>query len=522
MKLNSIISAVLLASLSTQAFAARFYLVVPLTKAEEKVVDSINVVLTDAQLPAAALTEPYHFDLGSTLSVTGDPAYAAENVSWALVQNALPAGLSLSPTGIISGVPTARQSAEFDAQATYKSKADVGRYAIVVEGVPVHKIDVALAATSLPAGEVSTAYSYDLKPALSVTGDPEYTSAQAAWSATGLPAGMALSADGVLSGTPSASQITSIHVTATYRTKAGSRTYSLVINPVAVSKISVSLAAVSLPAGEVSTAYSYDLKQALSVTGDPEYTSTQVTWSATGLPAGMTLSPSGILSGTPSASQTASIPVTATYRTKTGTRTYSLVINGVDPSKISVALASASLPAGKVNTSYSYDFRSALSVSGDPEYTAGNVTWSASGLPAGLALADGVLSGTPTEAHGAGTNITVNATYRGKVGSQAYSLVIAPVLADSNLAIRTTRQVYGFEGNYPKYLATAMVTNNSGQALTVTGGMFPGAWAAGAEKAMYQFDIRTAAGTYNAGTLSTGQTLMLYWDRTNWSIHSLN
>ena len=57
---------------------------------------------------------------------------------------------------------------------------------------------------------------------------------------------------------------------------------------------------------------------------------TPYTWTATGVPAAMTLSTAGVLSGTPTAAGTASIVVTATDSTtptaQTTTKTFSLTI----------------------------------------------------------------------------------------------------------------------------------------------------------------------------------------------------
>lgn len=72
---------------------------------------------------------------------------------------------------------------------------------------------------------------FDLKPALQVSGDSEFNLALATFSITSgtLPVGLALSAAGVIAGTPTVASLGStIKVKATYKTVSGERTYSMV------------------------------------------------------------------------------------------------------------------------------------------------------------------------------------------------------------------------------------------------------------------------------------------------------
>lgn len=95
--------------------------------------------------------------------------------------------------------------------------------------------------------------------------------------------------------------------------------------------IVVSLGAGTMPDAMVGSPYSYDFVQHLHVTGDPDYDAKTAVWAASGeLPAGLTLSPSGLLSGQPGTKRAAGvgIPITATYKGKAGEQVYTLVING--------------------------------------------------------------------------------------------------------------------------------------------------------------------------------------------------
>ena len=98
--------------------------------------------------------------------------------------------------------------------------------------------------------------------------------------------------------------------------------------------IQVSLNAAPLPAAKVGTAYTYDMKPLLLVTGDPSLDLTKSTWAAvtaSQLPAGLTLASNGVLSGTPTVMNEAgaSFEVVSTYKSKSGRQVYTILVNGV-------------------------------------------------------------------------------------------------------------------------------------------------------------------------------------------------
>jgi hypothetical protein len=282
-------------------------------------------------------------------------------------------------------------------------------------------IRVNLSTVGLPGATAGRAYAgFDFNSVLQVLGDPGFKPTGVTWSVAGgaLPAGLTLGADGKLSGTPAAGGTASFQVKASYRSKAGVQAYQVV-----TAEVAVSLADATLPAATEGAPYSYDFKPRLSVSGDPAYAGTGVTWTYTGtLPAGLVLNSNGTLTGTPTAAGNYSVGINATYLTRTGQHTYQVAV-----AALTVALASATLPSVKAGDAYQYDMKPLLSVngaaySGTGSDTAWNVATGA--LPAGVTLnaTTGVIGGTPTAA---GTSsFTAQVTYKGKAAQQAYSLPV--------------------------------------------------------------------------------------------------
>jgi len=373
----------------------------------------INVMLAMATPPQAIVGQAYGFDLKNLLTVTGDNGYNNSDVTWTVVSNTLPAGLSLRTNGVIAGTPTAAAAGAITARATYRGNNGQQTYQVTTLD-----INVLLAAATPPQALVGQAFSYDLKQKLSVTGDNAYDGSGVTWTVVSstLPAGLTLRNDGTIAGTPTASGTGTVTARATYRGVNGQQAYQVVSLD-----ITVALAAATPPQAIVGQAYSYDLKPLLSVTGDSGYSGSGVTWTVVSstLPAGLSLLSDGTISGTPTASGTGNITARAAYRGNNGQQTYQVVSLG-----ISVTLAAGSPPQAIVGQAYSYDIKPLLTVSGDSGYTGSGVTWStvSSTLPAGLSLlADGTIAGTPT-ASGSGT-VTARATYRGVNGQQSYQVV---------------------------------------------------------------------------------------------------
>ncbi|MCX6619590.1 MAG: putative Ig domain-containing protein, partial [Acidobacteria bacterium] len=149
-------------------------------------------------------------------------------------------------------------------------------------------------------------------------------------------------------------------------------------------------------------------------------------WSATnGLPNGLTLSPAGVLGGTPAAGSAGQYDFTVTVKDaggRTAIKHWQLLIDVAEI--LVVSPDSVSLPAGKEYVPYA-------PISFTATGGSGGYTWRATSLPAGLTLSTGgVLSGTP-ERNSAGSqtvSIIPKSVLDNLENPRIYSLAIAPSL----------------------------------------------------------------------------------------------
>jgi hypothetical protein len=148
----------------------------------------------------------------------------------------------------------------------------------------------------------------------------------------------------------------------------------------------------------VGTAVSLQIQATDSASGQT------LTYTATGLPAGLSVnSGSGLISGTPTTAGTSSVTVTAKDTTgASGSATFTWTVN--PPGANTVTVTNPGTQTSTVGTAASLQIHASDSASGQ------TLTYTATGLPAGLSInsATGLISGTPTTA---GTsNVTVTAT----------------------------------------------------------------------------------------------------------------
>ncbi|MDQ3070904.1 MAG: IPTL-CTERM sorting domain-containing protein [Acidobacteriota bacterium] len=272
---------------------------------------------------------------------------------------------------------------------------------------------ITVAPATLPNGTVAIAYSQQIT-ASGGTGPYAF----AVTSGT-LPAGLVLTPSGLVAGTPTTAGSSTFTVRATDANGCfQSITYTLVIAAAPVPPAvcpAITLAPAVLPGGTQGVAYS----QTITASGGTAPYSFGVTVGA--LPVGLTLSATGVLTGTPTSAGTSAFTVRVTDSLGCfGTVAYSIVVSAaVCPA---IALTPATLP----NATQGVAFSQTLSASGGTAPYA--FTVSSGILPAGLTLTSaGVLAGTPTVAGSASFSIRATDA-NGCFTTLAYSFtVLAPV-----------------------------------------------------------------------------------------------
>jgi large repetitive protein len=242
-------------------------------------------IATIAPLFSGVVGQPY----AQTLSASGGkPPYA-----WS-VSGTLPAGLSLnSSAGTIAGTPTAPGTSNFTLQVTDSASASAQQAFSITINAPTLTLSLL---SPLPSAKVGVSYSQKL-PVSASGGTAPYVWALKSGSVPGLsfdPVAVALT------GTPSTAGTFNLTVQVSDATGL-SATAALTLTVNAAS-LTITTAG-SLPDGVLNAPY----MQTLAASGGiPPYT-----WSATGLPAGLTLGASNaVLSGAPSAAGSFAIAIT--------------------------------------------------------------------------------------------------------------------------------------------------------------------------------------------------------------------
>ncbi len=363
------------------------------------------------------------------LTVTG----GTSPFTWSVSTGTLPPGVTLgASTGLLSGTPTTAGTYSFTVKVTdHSGLSDTEPVSLLIIAAP------SLNFPAPPAGWTNTVYNYTLTES---GGTSPFT-----WSVSSgsLPAGVSLSADGTLSGTPTATGTFGFTVKVTdANSQSATQVTSLTINA------GVSTTFPAPPTGAVGVAYS----DTLTATGG----TAPYTWSvnAGSLPPGITLTSAGVLAGTP---------------TSTGSFTFTVNVvdqnNGIATTSITLVVSAGltltfpAPPAGQAGVAYTDTLTAA---GGTTPYT-----WSVSAgsLPPGITLtaSTGVLAGTPTTAGTFSFTVKViDAT--SQTATKATSITIAGGLLAMTAPASTVLPSAAPGGTTSARLGTVTVTDNRGLA----------------------------------------------------------
>ena len=386
-------------------------------------------------------TIPGNAQIGDSYSGLLSASGGTKPYAWSLTSGALPAGLHLdAATGAVTGTPTTSGTATFTASisdAGSPPQKQSKQFSINV-AAPVSPLTINT--SQLNSGQSGTPYTASLQVS---GGNPAYT-----WSVTSgsLPAGLTLSAAGVLSGTPQSAANYAFAVTVAdhgspvqHQLKAFSLSITKPVLPLVVSTA-------DLAAAQVGTPYSMSLQAS---GGTPAY---QWSLASGSLPKGLSLSAGGLVTGTPTQVGTSTFTVNVADTSAPAQHQSKTLTLAVKPTPL--VLNTAPLAQGKVGVAYNATLQAS---GGTPNYV-----WSvASGnLPAGLSLAsNGVLSGTPKTAGASSFVLAVaDASSPAQHQKMPFTLTIAPSLLVWNagsldngkvgVAYNATLQASGGTPNY--------------------------------------------------------------------------
>jgi hypothetical protein len=223
---------------------------------------------------------------------------------------------------------------------------------------------------------------------------------------SGLPSGLSLNGSNQIVGMPAAGGTSFATVSATQ----GGITYPLYM-VIAIAVGAIPVVATTYSGIPFFSGWTFTIYAAEPVSIQLTASNSPTAWSATGLPSGLSIDNTGLISGTPSATGASSISVTATNGAGSSAPASFIITitNGPVP-----AITSGSRALGTVGTALGYQ----ITASNSP------TSFAAAGFPTGLSIntSTGLISGTPT---GAGTSpVTVSATNGNGTGTATVTFTI--------------------------------------------------------------------------------------------------
>ncbi len=408
-------------------------------------VGSPTISIAPASLPAG--TAGIAYSTTSLAASGGNAPYA-----FSLASGALPSGLTLASNGTLSGTPTSSGNFSFTAKVTDAfSYTGTRSYTLtIVAG------SMAITPATLPAPIYSSSYSQQLTVSGGVA---PYT-----FSINGgsLPTGIALSSTGTLTGSPSKAGTYTFSVTAVDSSSnltSVSQSYTLTIAPPFID-----ITPITLPAATVGTGYS----TSISASGGVAPFEYGIAFGA--LPAGMSLTSTGTLSGTPTTAGTFTFGVRASDTNRfTGVRPYSFVVGQQAPvaANINQTLA-ANSGASTISASLSGGPTTSLAVVTPPAHGTVNIT-GATGF-----------TYTPTPGYAGVDSFTYTATGPGGTSAPAtVNLAITPptvvigttTLANATQNVPYTASISASGGTAPYSYTIVSGALPSGMTLAPTGSL---------------------------------------------------
>ena len=242
-------------------------------------------------LPSGVLGTPYQYQV------------LADNypTNFGVVSGALPAGLGIMASGMITGTPQVAGTASFTLFASNMTGGAATNYSLHVNGPPEF-----ITTSPLPDGVLGVAYAVQID-ATDANSFNLYAGA--------LPAGLGLRSDGMVTGTPVSVGTSNFTVSAINDYGWATRDFALTIGAVPVF-----VTPSNLPTGTAGVAY---VAVQIEATGATAYS---VVGGA--LPGGLDLSPAGLLDGTPGAAGLYNFIVRATNASGHAERTFNLDVVG--------------------------------------------------------------------------------------------------------------------------------------------------------------------------------------------------
>ena len=290
---------------------------------------------------------------------------AATNSPTIFTAPGLPGGLTISASGLISGIPTVAGTFNVTVSAA-NTNPTAGTQTVVFTIVPPIPVISSAAVASGQTGVL-------LSPTYTITASNSPT----VFGAAGLPPGLTLNTStGLISGIPTALGVFNVALTAQNANPAPGTlalVFTITLGPPVITSGATAIGAVaSVFAGYQITATNGPL--------------TSGGYGATGLPAGLSVNASGLISGTPTVGGTFNVLVTATNATSTSVA--KAVVFTI--SQFAPVITSPSTAAGQTGVTFSYQITANNGTSNGFSFTGA--------LPPGLTLntTTGLISGIPT------------------------------------------------------------------------------------------------------------------------------